>query len=87
MPSKPQSTSHEALYVLKAYSNCKRSRVPGVHAHTLDKASLSIILRHIFYEYHYSHNKLAFQKFYYHAAGDQKLMIDLEWPIIVSSVV
>ena len=33
---------------------------------------------HIYYEYHYSPNKLAFQNTM--QAGDQKVMIDLEWP-------
>ena len=37
-----------------------------------------VILRHHFYEYHYSPHKLAFQNIM--RAGDQKLMIDLEWP-------
>ena len=37
-----------------------------------------VILRHFFYEYHYSPHKLAFQNIM--RAGDQKLMIDLEWP-------
>ena len=40
--------------------------------------SIRVILRHLFYEYHYSHHKLAFQNIM--RAGDQKLMIDLEWP-------
>ena len=42
--------------------------------------SIRVILRHIFYEYHYSPHKLAFQNIM--RAGDQKLMIDLEWPYI-----
>ena len=45
--------------------------------------SLRVILRHLFYEYHYSPHKLAFQNIM--RAGDQKLMIDLEWPNIKSS--
>ena len=40
--------------------------------------SIRVILRHLFYEYHYSPHKLAFQNIM--RAGDQKLMIDLEWP-------
>ena len=40
--------------------------------------SICVILRHLFYEYHYSPHKLAFQNIM--RAGDQKLMIDLEWP-------
>ena len=39
-----------------------------------------VILRHFFYEYHYSPHKLAFQNIM--RAGDQKLMIDLEWPYV-----
>ena len=35
-------------------------------------------LRHHYYEHHYSPVKLAFQNTM--RAGDQKLMIDLEWP-------
>ena len=42
--------------------------------------SIRVILRHLFYEYHYSPHKLAFQNM---RAGDQKLMIDLEWPYLV----
>ena len=42
--------------------------------------SIRVILRHLFYEYHYSLHKLAFQNIM--RAGDQKLMIDLEWPYI-----
>ena len=37
--------------------------------------SIRVILRHLFYEYHYSPHKLAFQNIM--RAGDQKLM---EWP-------
>ena len=40
--------------------------------------SIRVILRQHFYEYHYSPHKLAFQNIV--QAGDQKLMIDLEWP-------
>ena len=40
--------------------------------------SIRVILRHPFYEYHYSPHKLAFQNIM--RVGDQKLMIDLEWP-------
>ena len=43
--------------------------------------SICVILRHLFYEYHYSPHKLAFQNIM--RAGDQKLMIDLEWPYII----
>ena len=74
MPSKPQSTSHKHC----TYSKPSDCEIEGAHAHALDKASLIIILRHNFYEYHYSHHKLAFQNTM--RAGDQKLMIDLEWP-------
>ena len=42
--------------------------------------SICVILRHLFYEYHYSPHKLAFQNVM--RAGDQKLMIDLEWPYV-----
>ena len=42
--------------------------------------SVRVILRHLFYEYHYSPHKLALQNIM--RAGDQKLMIDLEWPYI-----
>ena len=41
--------------------------------------SIRVFLRHIFYEYHY--RVLAFQNIM--RAGDQKLMIDLEWPNII----
>ena len=37
-----------------------------------------VVLRHIYYEYHYSPQLLAFQNIMW--AGDQKLMINLEWP-------
>ena len=37
-----------------------------------------VVLRHFYYEYHYSPHKLAFQNIM--RAGDQKLMINLEWP-------
>ena len=40
--------------------------------------SIRVILHHLFYEYHYSPHKLAFQNIM--RAGDQKLVIDLEWP-------
>ena len=40
--------------------------------------SIRVIVRHLFYEYHYSPHKLAFQNIM--RAGDQKLIIDLEWP-------
>ena len=40
--------------------------------------SIRVIVRHLFYEYHYSPHKPAFQNIM--RAGDQKLMIDLEWP-------
>ena len=42
--------------------------------------SIRVILRHLLYEYHYSPHKLAFQNIM--QAGDQKLMIDLEWPYV-----
>ena len=44
--------------------------------------SIRVILRHLFYEYYYSPHKLAFQNIM--RVGDQKLMIDLEWPNNVS---
>ena len=37
-----------------------------------------VILHHFYYEYHYSPHKLPFQNIM--RAGDQKLMINLEWP-------
>ena len=37
-----------------------------------------------YYEYHYSPHKLAFQNIM--RAGDQKLMINLEWPYHVTMV-
>ena len=43
--------------------------------------SIHVILRHLFYEYHYSPHKLAFQNIM--RAGDQKLMITLEWPYCI----
>ena len=46
--------------------------------------SIRVILRHLFYEYRYSPHKLAFQNIM--REGDQKLMIDLEWPKHVHSV-
>ena len=48
--------------------------------HNIYDDSIRVILRHLFYEYHYSPHKLAFQNIM--RAGDQKLMIDLEWPNI-----
>ena len=45
--------------------------------------SIRVILHHLFYEYHYSPHKLAFQTIT--RVGDQKLMIDLEWPNIGKS--
>ena len=44
----------------------------------LDSIYQYVVLRHFYYEYHYSPHKLAFQNIM--RAGDQKLMIKLEWP-------
>ena len=49
--------------------------------HNVYDDSIGVILRH---EYHYSPHKLAFQNIM--RAGDQKLMIDLEWPYARISV-
>ena len=59
----------------KAMSLRSRSREDHVY-----DDPIRVILRHLFYEYHYSPHKLAFQNTM--RAGDQKLTIDLEWPNI-----
>ena len=42
------------------------------------RACQYVALRHFYYEYHYSPHKFAFQNIM--QVGDQKLMINLEWP-------
>ena len=37
-----------------------------------------VVSYHFYYEYHYSPHKMAFQNIM--RAGDQKLVINLEWP-------
>ena len=57
------------------FNRIQMSRELNLHIYT---AWTTIASDHFYYEYHYDPHKLAFQSIM--RAGDQKLMINLEWP-------